>query len=68
MLLAFGAGTLPALLLMGGSAAIARRWLTSPRLRVAAGVLITAFGVAGLARLDPLVHLHRVVDACLTLF
>jgi sulfite exporter TauE/SafE len=68
LLLAFGAGTLPALLALGGSAAIARRWLTSPRLRVAAGVLITAFGVAGLARLDPLVHLHRVVDACLTLF
>jgi sulfite exporter TauE/SafE len=68
LLLAFGAGTLPALLALGGSAAIARRWLVSPRLRTAAGALIVAFGVAGLARIDPLAHLHRVVDACLTLF
>ncbi len=68
LMLAFGAGTLPNLLLLGGSAAAARPWLSRPGLRVGAGVLVAAFGVAGLARIDPTQHLHRVVDACLSLF
>ncbi|MFO1198621.1 MAG: sulfite exporter TauE/SafE family protein [Burkholderiaceae bacterium] len=66
--LAFGLGTLPNLLALGWSAAAARRWLGHRALRVAAGVLVVAFGVAGLARIDPLAHLHQVVDACLSLF
>ena len=66
--LAFGLGTLPNLLALGWSAAAARRWLGHRALRVAAGVLVVAFGVAGLARIDPLAHRHQVVDACLSLF
>ena len=66
--LAFGLGTLPNLLALGWSAAAARRWLGHRALRVAAGVLVVAFGVAGLARIDPLARLHQVVDACLSLF
>ena len=68
LLLAFGAGTLPNLLLLGASGALTRRWLAVPGLRIGAGVLVVAFGIAGLARIDPTRHLHQVVDACLTLF
>lgn len=68
LMAAFGAGTLPNLLLLGGSAALLRPWLARRGVRIAAGLLIIGFGVAGLARLDPTRHLHRVIDACLTLF
>ena len=68
LLLAFGAGTLPNLLLLGASGALTRRWLAVPGLRIGAGVLVIVFGIAGLARIDPTRHLHQVVDACLTLF
>jgi sulfite exporter TauE/SafE len=66
--LAFGLGTLPNLLLLGWSAHAAQRWLRHRGVRIAAGVLVIAFGLAGLARLDPLAHVHQVVDACLTFF
>ena len=68
LMAAFGLGTLPNLLALGWSAAAARRWLSHRGFRVAAGLLVIAFGVAGLARIDPMAHVHRVVDACLTLF
>ena len=51
----------------GWAKATARRWLGRRALRVAAGVLVIGFGVAGLARIDPLAHLHQVVDACLSI-
>jgi len=68
LMLAFGVGTLPNLLLLGAGAAAGRRWLARPGLRVAAGLLVAAFGIAGLLRLDPTHHLHQIVDACLSLF
>lgn len=68
LMAAFGLGTLPNLMLLGGSAALLRPWMSRPWLRIGAGLLIVAFGLAGLARLDPTRHLHRVVDACLSLF
>ena len=68
LMLAFGAGTLPNLLLMGWSAGAARRWLDRRGLRVAAGVLVIGFGLAGLVRLDPSAHLHQIVDVCLDAF
>ena len=68
LMLAFGLGTLPNLLALGWSAHAARRLLAHRAPRVVAGVLIIAFGVAGLARIDPTAHLHRVVDACISLF
>ncbi len=67
LMLAFGLGTLPNLVALGWSAHAARRWLDRGALRVAAGLLVIGFGIAGLARIDPLAHLHRVVDACLSL-
>jgi sulfite exporter TauE/SafE len=68
LMLAFGLGTLPNLLALGWSAHAARRWLEHRALRIAAGVLVIAFGVAGLARINPMAHMHRVVDACIGLF
>lgn len=66
--LAFGLGTLPNLLALGWSAHAAGRLLSRPGLRIAAGVLVIAFGLAGLARLDPLAHAQRLVDACISFF
>jgi hypothetical protein len=68
LMLAFGAGTLPNLLLIGAGAAAGQRWLARPAPRRLAGLLVAGFGLAGLARLDPGAHLHRVVDACLSVF
>ncbi len=68
LMLAFGAGTLPNLLALGWSAHALRGLLTHRALRVAAGLLVIGFGIAGLARLDPAKHLHSVVDACIRLF
>ena len=68
LMLAFGLGTLPNLLALGWSAQFARRWLQHRGVRIAAGLMVIGFGVAGLARIDPMRHLHRVVDACLSLF
>jgi len=68
LMLAFGLGTLPNLMALGWSAGAVRRWLDRRPIRIAAGVLVAAFGVAGLARIDPAAHLHRVVDACISLF
>lgn len=64
--LAFGLGTLPNLLALGWSAHAARRWLNHRGLRIGAGLLVIAFGIAGLTRLDPLAHANALVDACLT--
>lgn len=65
LLLAFGLGTLPNLLALGLAAQRGARLLASRRARFAAGLVVVAFGVAGFARVEPLAHLHAVVDACL---
>lgn len=44
LMLAFGLGTLPNLLLMGVAAAQLNRWVRQPALRVAAGCLVMVFG------------------------
>ena len=63
--LAFGLGTLPALLALGWAT---ERGLTSGRRRPAlgrlVGLLLIAFALAGLARIDPLERLHQVGSAC----
>ncbi|MBN9429180.1 MAG: sulfite exporter TauE/SafE family protein [Burkholderiales bacterium] len=64
--LAFGLGTLPNLLLLGWLAQRAAGLLDRPWLRRAGGLLVIAFGVAGLARLDPTQHLHPLIDACIS--
>lgn len=45
LMLAFGLGTLPNLLLMGVAAAQLRRWVRHPAVRAAAGLLVIGFGV-----------------------
>ena len=66
LLLAFGLGTLPNLLALGFAARGGANWLGHARLRLAAGLPIAAFGLAGLARIDPLAHLHAALDACVS--
>lgn len=68
LMLAFGLGTLPNLLLLGWSATFAQRWLRRRGLRIAAGLLVIGFGIAGLARIDPAEHLHALVDVCIDAF
>ena len=50
LMLAFGLGTLPNLLLAGIAFKRLRDFITNPRLRLASGVLVAGFGVAGLAK------------------
>lgn len=52
LMLAFGLGTLPNLLLLGLSASWLQRARRNPRVRLALGVLICSFGLMGLLRLD----------------
>ncbi len=49
LMLAFGLGTLPNLLLMGVAAAQLNRWVRRPAVRVIAGCLVMVFGVMLLA-------------------
>lgn len=66
LLLAFGLGTLPNLLAMSLLAQRGSGWIDRPALRRIGGLLIVAFGVAGLARIDPMTHLQGFLDLCLT--
>jgi sulfite exporter TauE/SafE len=66
--LAFGLGTLPALSALGWATGRGlARARTSGLLRVM-GVLIVAWGIAGLLHLDPLAHLQQFGDACVSGF
>ena len=68
LMLAFGIGTLPNLLALGLAANQASKWFARPGARLVAGLLIVAFGVAGLARIDPIAHLQQAVDVCVQWF
>jgi len=68
LMFAFGAGTLPNLLALGLAAQRFARWFAQPAARLGAGLLIVAFGVAGLARIDPIAHLQQAVDVCVQWF
>jgi hypothetical protein len=46
---AFGLGTLPMLVAMGSATALVTRVARSRRMRIAAGVIVAAFGVAQIA-------------------
>lgn len=67
LMLAFGLGTLPNLLLLGSTAAWAQRCLRRPALRIAAGTLVVASGIFGLLRLDPMTHIPTLSSWCRTL-
>ena len=66
LMLAFGLGTLPNLMLMGLSGGVIRRWLGRRPVRVAAGALVLAFGVLGLARAAGVEHLAFLDSLCFT--
>ncbi|MDR2876341.1 MAG: sulfite exporter TauE/SafE family protein [Methylobacillus sp.] len=50
-MLAFGLGTLPALLAMGMTAARLKHFLQNPRVRQISGVLVLGFGIYGVWKL-----------------
>jgi hypothetical protein len=64
-MLAFGLGTLPALLAAGLGAARLRAWLAQRRARLAAGALIVAAGIFGIAQASGLADELRRGLACL---
>lgn len=65
LMLAFGLGTLPNLMALGWSASRLRALLHRRRLQQVAGLLVIAFGVGGLLRIDPMAHLHAIAAVCL---
>ncbi len=66
-MLAFGVGTLPAMVAAGWSAGRLRGWTRNPRVRLAAGLAVLAMGVFGLARLGTLEQLQSFGAFCTSL-
>ncbi len=64
---AFGLGTLPVMLASGWAAATLRRWTRHPRVRLAAGLMVVALGVAGLAHSGSFAPLQTLGAYCTTL-
>ena len=66
VMLAFGLGTLPVLLTMGMAGTKLQAWTRQPRVRVAAGLLVLAFGLLGLVRVANGLSLGWIDALCLT--
>lgn len=66
-MLAFGAGTLPAMLAAGLAAGRLQGWTRLPRVRLAAGLMVVAIGLFGFARLASLDQLQAFGAYCVTL-
>lgn len=67
LMLAFGLGTVPNLIVLGYFAERVKPWLQNRKVRLAAGSIIAAFGAAGLFRVVEAAHrLHDSPLACLT--
>jgi len=64
IMLAFGLGTLPNLLAIGLFWESIKGWVQSPRVRLAAGLLVAAFGAYGLARVGYTFAVHGWTGAC----
>lgn len=64
LMAAFGLGTLPNLMALGWSAGRLAGWLQNRWIKVAAGILIIAFGIMGLLRLDPTEHIKAAIAYC----
>lgn len=64
IMLAFGLGTLPNLLAIGLFWESIKGWVQSPRVRLAAGVLVAAFGVYGLIKVGYTFAVHGWTGAC----
>jgi sulfite exporter TauE/SafE len=60
LMLGFGLGTLPAMLLVGNAFNYLKDWVRSPLIRTSAGILIIAFGVySGFSSLSRAQHQHH---------
>lgn len=66
-MLAFGVGTLPAMISAGWSAGRMRGWTRNPRVRLAVGLAVLAMGAFGLARLGTLEQLQAFGAFCTSL-
>ncbi len=64
IMLAFGLGTLPNLLAIGLFWENIKGWVQSPRVRLAAGLLVMAFGVYGLGKVGYTFYTHGWTGAC----
>lgn len=64
IMLAFGAGTLPMLLLLGGAAERSAAIIRSPRVRLIAGCVVIALGIIGLARISGHQHWAQLIALC----
>ncbi|OIO81854.1 MAG: hypothetical protein COZ20_03600 [Gallionellales bacterium CG_4_10_14_3_um_filter_54_96] len=64
VMLAFGLGTLPNLLLIGLFWESLRRWVQSPRVRLAAGLLVAGFGVYGLVKVGYTFYVNGWAGSC----
>lgn len=64
IMLAFGLGTLPNLLLAGMFWERCRRWVQSPQIRLIAGLMVMAFGVYGLIKVASVFMTYGWVGSC----
>jgi hypothetical protein len=63
-MLAFGLGTLPNLVAIGLFWDTIKSWVQSPRVRLAAGLLVASFGVYGLFKVGYTFHVNGWTGAC----
>lgn len=66
-MLAFGVGTLPAMIGAGWSAGHLRNWTRKPNVRLAAGIAVVVMGLFGLARIGTLERLQEFGVFCSSL-
>ncbi|MEQ1518364.1 MAG: sulfite exporter TauE/SafE family protein, partial [Usitatibacteraceae bacterium] len=65
-MLAFGVGTLPAMIAAGWAAGSLSRWTRDSRVRIAAGIAVVAMGLFGFARADGLRQLQTFGAFCIS--
>ena len=64
VMLAFGLGTLPNLLSIGLFWESLKRWVQSPKVRLAAGLLVMCFGVYGMIKVGYTFYMHGWAGSC----
>ena len=64
IMLAFGLGTLPNLLVIGLFWERCRRWVQSPGVRLFAGLIVAAFGIYGLTKVGYVFAVHGWAGSC----
>ena len=64
IMLAFGLGTLPNLLVIGLFWERCRRWVQSPGVRLFAGLIVAAFGIYGLTKIGYVFAVHGWAGSC----